>query len=274
MGESTHKRKSYKKGNKKYILAIAKAMLFSLFIFSSVMLITQILKAKQEYDAFLNLADIVSVTEPSLSVNKSDNNELAYTEMQKQILPQYEKIYEMNSDFIGWLSVPNTSIDYPVMFTPNAPEYYIRRAFDKTRSQSGTPFIGQNGDTDGDFFIIYGHNMKNDTMFGMLDKYTDKKFWEENKTIYFNTLYEYRQYEVFAAVKTTVLHTDEAGVRYYNYAGKLSEAEYKELTDWLMENSVYDTDICPVYGEQILVLSTCSYHTDNGRFIVAARQIR
>ena len=122
-------------------------------------------------------------------------------------------------------------------------------------------------------FIIYGHNMKNDTMFGTLDNYVDKDFWTEDRTFTFHTLFDDREYEVFAAVKTHIMHTDEAGFRYYNCSGDLSQTEYEELVDWLAANSIYDTEISPAYGEQILILSTCSYHADNGRFLVAARRI-
>lgn len=276
MGYDDHKTRSYKRKHTNRILSIVKTLLFLLFIFSAVMFITQILKAKHEQDDFLDLATIVSETEQSHPINETDDNdhELTSTETQAQPLPQYKVIYDMNSDFIGWLSIPNTNIEYPVMFTPKDPEYYLRRAFDKTSSQSGTPFIGTKGDINSDCFIIYGHNMKNDTMFGTLDNYADIDFWKENSTFFFNTLYEYREYEVFAAVKTEILHTDDEGVRYYDYAGELSEEDYKELEEWLTVNSIYDTEITPIYDEQILILSTCSYHTSNGRFIVAARRIK
>ncbi len=191
-------------------------------------------------------------------------------------LPQYTEymaVYEENNDFAGWLHIDNTKINYPVMLTPDEPEYYLRRAFDKSASQSGTPFIGAGGNIDSDLFIIYGHNMKNDTMFGTLDNYADKSFWENNKTFTFATVYEKREYEVFAAIKTRILQADETGFRYYNMAGELTQDEYRELTDWLLDKALYSTGIAPAYGEQILILSTCAYHTDNGRFIVAARRI-
>ncbi len=236
----------------------------------------QILKAKHEQEVFSDLPTIVPETEQSVLQTESleDDCELTSAEIQEQPLRQYEELYEMNRDFAGWLSIPKTNIDYPVMLTPDDPEYYLHRAFDKTSSQSGTLFIGKNGDVNSDCFIIYGHNMKNDTMFGTLDSYADKDFWRENHTFSFNTLYEYREYEVFAAVKTRVLYTDEEGVRYYNYAGKLSETDYKELKDWLIANSVYDTGEYPAYPDQLLILSTCSYHTENGRFLVAARRVK
>lgn len=276
MGYHKRKMKLYKRIQKKDVLLVAKAALFLLFCFSTVMFMKQTMKAKHEQDVFTDLANIVAETEQDLTQNEDNDNvwESISEEKAEKPLPQYENIYAMNTDFIGWLSIPNTKIDYPVMFTPDDPEYYLRRSFDKRDSQSGTPFIGENGNIESDCFIIYGHNMKNNTMFGTLDSYADEDFWRDNKNFSFNTLYECREYEVFAAARTKVLYTDEDGLRYYNYVGELSEADYKKIVEWLRVNSVYDTGISPVYGEQILILSTCSYHTTNGRFVVAARRIK
>ncbi|MDD5904935.1 MAG: class B sortase [Clostridium sp.] len=288
MKQNDPKSKPFVRKHKNRFLSVVASSLFLLFLFSAVMFITQALQAKHEQDAFSDLAVIVLEAEQNFSMDEAASNEAVQeatetqeqtsphyeaTETQEQTSPHYDELYEMNSDFIGWLNIPNTNIDYPVMFTPGEPEYYLRRAFDKTSSQSGTPFIGENGNIDSDCLIIYGHNMKNDTMFGTLDNYADKAFWMESRTLSFNTLYDYQEYEVFAAVKTTIPHTDETGFRYYNYSGNLSQTEYKELVDCLLANAIYNTGIDPVYGEQILILSTCSYHTENGRFLVAARRI-
>ena len=180
--------------HRNHILSITKIVLFLLFIFSFVMLATQILKVRHEQNAFLSLATLVSETEQDFLLNKTNDNmyKQAAAEDREQPLQQYEDIYEMNRDFVGWLRIPNTNIDYPVMFTPNDPEYYLHRAFDNTDSHCGTPFIGENGNIDSDCFIIYGHNMKNDTMLGTLDHYADIDFWKANRTFSFNTLYEYR----------------------------------------------------------------------------------
>lgn len=276
MKQNDPKSKPFVRKHKNRFLSVVAVSLFLMFIFSATMFITQALQAKREQDAFSDLAVIVLEAEQNFSMDEAASNEAVQeaTETQEQTSPHYDELYEMNSDFIGWLNIPNTNIDYPVMFTPGEPEYYLRRAFDKTSSQSGTPFIGENGNIDSDCLIIYGHNMKDDTMFGTLDKYVDRDFWKENRTFSFNTLHEYRKYEVFAAVRTNILHTNEEGFRYYDYAGNLSEGNHKKLMDWLTANSVYNTEIYPAYGEQILMLSTCSYHTDNGRFLVAARCIK
>ena len=116
--------------------------------------------------------------------------------------------------------------------------------------------------------------MKNGTMFTTLENYKDKEFYEENKVFSFNTLDEYRNYEVFAAFPTKILNAGEEGIKYYDYSGDLSETDFEKISNWLITNSLYDTGIKPTYDEQILILSTCSYHTENGRFVVAARRIK
>lgn len=186
---------------------------------------------------------------------------------------KYAELYRQNPDFTGWLFVENTGIDYPVMHTPDNPEYYLRRTFDGSYAVSGTPFIGGNCTIDSDMFVIFGHNMKSDTMFGGLDKYSEQTFWRDNPKFTFSTLTEERTYEIFAVVKTRLLYQGEEGYNCYDHAGDLDEPSYNELVQWFEDNSLYDTMVDPVYGEQILLLSTCSYHHENGRFIVAARLV-
>ena len=239
-----------------------------IFVVSAIMVIKYYLQSEKEEKTFDDLAASVIENPQSSAIPERQTEETEtpqYTE--------YITLYEQNRDFAGWLHIDNTDIDYPVMFTPNEPEYYLRRAFDKSDAQSGTPFIGKDSTIDSDMFIIYGHNMKNDTMFGTLDNYAEKAFWEDNPVIFFTTVTEERRYEVFAALKTHILYQEENGYCYYEQAGNLTEDDFEELKQWLTDNALYDTGITPAYGEQIVILSTCSYHTDNGRFLVAARRI-
>ncbi len=244
----------------------------AVLIVSVVVLVSTGRESKKQEQAFSSLAQqaeentvIVSVPPAYAPTPETTPKPITYTE--------YLSLYEENNDFVGWLHIDNTKIDYPVMHTPDDTEYYLRRAFDKSSSQSGTPFIGAGGDIDSDLFIIYGHNMQNDTMFGSLEWYKDKAFWQENPIARFTTTTEEREYEIFAALKTRVLYQDETGYRWYYKAGALSQSDFDELIAYLTDNSLYDTGIIPTYGEQIVILSTCAYHTDNGRFIVAARRI-
>lgn len=256
---SAGKRRRYK-NSPKTVFSVLFLVFLTLFVISAVIIIKSHIQGKQEQAAFAGLA---ATAEMSQEQTEETPKESQYT--------AYAALYVKNSDFVGWLHIDNTNIDYPVMSTPETSEYYLRRAFDKTSSQSGTPFVGAGGTIDSDMFIVYGHNMKNGTMFGSLDHYTAKEFWEESPSLLFTTTTEYREYEIFAALQTRVLYQNEAGYRWYYQAGDLTEEAFDELVSYLTENALYDTGITPTYGEQIIILSTCSYHDDSGRFLIAAR---
>jgi len=257
----------------------------AVFIVAAVMIIKTQIVSMKEKEAFSDLSQAATLAQEAEQLDgvlglvsnlpkpQQTGEAKDAEETQDEQYTGYIALYEENSDFVGWLHIDNTNIDYPVMCTPSEPEYYLRRAFDKTSSQSGTPFVGADSTIDSDLFIIYGHNMKNDTMFGTLDYYTEKDFWEETPTLLFTTLSEQREYEIFAALKTRILYQEEEGYRWYYQAGDLTEDAFDELIGYLAENALYDTGITPVYGEQIVILSTCSYETDHSRFIIAARRI-
>ncbi len=115
--------------------------------------------------------------------------------------------------------------------------------------------------------------MLNGSMFATLDNYMDEAFWRENPQFTFTTTDEIRTYEIFSAARTEIYDASYDGFEYYYSVGDISEFTYGQLALWLRNNSIYKTGIMPEYDEQILILSTCSYHDDDGRFIVAARRI-
>ena len=244
----------------------------SLLLLSLGMILKVHIQGEQEQASFDKLKASVLEAQPRHAMPEVEQD-IQPQQTQKPQYTNYYALYEQNTDFAAWLTIPNTKVDYPVMHTPQEPEYYLRRAFDGSRSQSGTPFIGEGGAPDSDFFIIYGHNMKNDTMFGMLDRYVHSDFQKENPSFTLTTITEQRTYEVFAAIETRIFYQEESGYRPFFKAGTLANADYLELVKWLKDNALYDTDITPAYGEQLLLLATCSYHTENGRFLVAARRI-
>ncbi len=253
----------------------------TLFVVSAVMIIKSHIQGKQEQAAFVELAATVEMAQQAEKINgilgivSNAPKSQAQTEEtpEEPQYTEYAALYAENSDFVGWLHIDNTNIDYPVMSTPEEPEYYLRRAFDNTSSQSGTPFVGADSTIDSDLFIVYGHNMKNGTMFGTLDNYAEKGFWEGTASLLFTTTTECREYEVFAALKTRILYQNEAGYRWYYQAGNLTEEAFDEFVSYLSENALYDTGITPSYGEQIIILATCSYQENDGRFLIAARRI-
>ena len=234
------------------------------------------LNGQKEESSFKGLAEAIHNNPVSAVPVKTDAS-APEAEAEYAVDPKYFEPYlalkEQNPDFAGWLNVPNTNIDYPVMYTPEDPEFYLRRGFDKTYFDSGTPFIGEKCDIDSSAFIIYAHHMLNGSMFATLDNYMDEAFWKENPQFTFTTTDEIRTYEIFAAAKTEIYDQSYEGFKYYYSVGDISEFTYGQLSLWLRNNSLYKTGIEPEFGEQILILSTCSYHDDDGRFIVAARRI-
>lgn len=190
-------------------------------------------------------------------------------------LSKYLPLFEMNPEFFGWLSIDGTGIDYPIMYSPDRPEYYINHSFDGSNSSSGVPFIDERCDADGNCFLIYGHHMRNKTMFGQLPKYADQSYYEEHSVINFDTLYEQREYRVIAAFFSRAYGKKETGVfRYYEYTDLSDEETFNEYMEQVYAAAIYDTGIKATYGEELLVLSTCNYHTDNGRFVVVAKRIK
>lgn len=232
---------------------------FSLiFLVGSIMTIRLLLQQSEESAAFNKLSSIVM--EDNIINNSTDES-------------PYIKLKEENQDFYGWLSIDGTELDYPVMFTPNNPQYYLRRDFYGNSSNSGVPFLDENY-TDGcGNYLIYGHNMHNGTMFATLLSYEDKYYWQEHPTINFDTLTEQATYDILGVFFEEIRDYDsDEGFLYYEYIDLSSEEMFNEYVSKVKSISLYDTGIQASYGDQLLTLSTCSYHTDNGRFVVVARK--
>lgn len=196
------------------------------------------------------------------------------------VIGEYVDLYRENPDIIGWIKIEGTNINYPVMQTKDDPEFYLRRGFDAEYSLSGTPFL----DAKSDIFeptcnwVIYGHHMKDGTMFRDVTKYADYDFYEEHKIIEFDTIYKetgQAEYEIVAAFYAEIKNVDEGGFKYYQYAGITTEESFNEYVEGVKEMSVYDTGVDAEYGDQLLTLSTCNYHVDDGRgrFAVVAKRI-
>lgn len=180
-----------------------------------------------------------------------------------------DKIREFNGDIVAWLKIDDL-IDLPVMWTPEEPEYYLRRAIDKTYSVAGSLFIGEECNLDVNSLIIYGHNMKNGTMFAPLLLYKDKNVWERHNIIELETMNEKRQYQIFSVMETEI---NEDILNYYAYTGNITLDEMNQLLNIIDMKKCYDTSIEVNEKDTLLILSTCSYHAENGRFVVFAKRV-
>ena len=190
------------------------------------------------------------------------------------ILLEYAPLYEANDHMAGWLQIEGTRINYPVMQTPGQEDYYLQRNFSREWSSWGCLYAREECDLDtpSDNVTIYGHNMKDGSMFAGLNDYTKREFWEEHRYIRFDTLKEHHVYEIFAVFTTTA--TEGQGFAYHNFIHAGDEQEFDMFIAKCLSNSLYGTDLIPEYGDKILCLSTCEYTQENGRLVVAAVRIR
>lgn len=189
------------------------------------------------------------------------------------LLPQFKELYLMNQDIVGWIKIPGTDIDYPVMQNLKATDYYLKRNFDKEKSARGCIYVRELCDVfaPSDNLTIYGHRMRDRSMFAQLDLYLKKSFWEENPYIYFDTIKEMHTYKIIAVFKTS--GTVGQGFAYHEFVDAKTEADFDAFINSVKRLSIYDTGLSAQYGDKLITLSTCEYTINNGRLVVVAKQV-
>ena len=190
----------------------------------------------------------------------------------REVLPRLQEQYEKNPDLAGWLTIPGTRIDYPVMYSPDEPERYLHANFEVSYSFAGLPFIDAACDPESGNRIIYAHNMLDGSMFRTLLKYQQKDFWQRNPVISFSTLYEEQEYEVVAAFYDKVYKKSDTNFKFYQFYDTSDQSSFDEAMAYYREHALYDTGVTAQCGDLFLTLVTCAYQTENGRFVVVARK--
>lgn len=205
------------------------------------------------------VSELVSVIDPQ-------------TGLPVQVLPEYAALYELNSDLVGWISIPDTNIHYPVLQTPDRTDHYLYRDFYGQDSTHGCIYVREACDvfTPSDNVVIYGHRMKDGSMFHDLLHYEKQSYYEAHKYIEFNTLTERHTYEIMAVFKTVAT---ESGFDYHLFINAFDERDFADFVADCKALSLYDTGISAQYGDKLITLSTCEYSQDNGRMVVVARRI-
>ena len=178
----------------------------------------------------------------------------------------------INSDFIGWLQIPGTKVDYPVVLT-NDVDYYLDHTFDRQENIIGCLFSLGKSDysTPSRNIAVYGHHMRRSrstTMFQPLHEYKSASFRNAHADITFDTLYGSRSYTVFAVINKRESDWDASAADF------ASNADYQAFLDRVQDWSLYDTGVHVSTDDHILTLITCDrdYHSDDGQLVVMAVQ--
>lgn len=188
----------------------------------------------------------------------------------------YAESFLANDDMAGWLIIPGTVIDYPIMWTPGDENYYLYRDFNKKDNDNGCLIL----DTDSCLdplttnLIIHGHNMKSGAMFGNLTDYENEEYYKEHKQIILYTEECQRNYEVIAVFRSQVYKKSDDVFKFYKFFEATNEEEFNDFYNNIMNLSLYDTGVKAEFGDNFITLSTCVYHVTNGRFVVVAKEIK
>ncbi|MCI9610784.1 MAG: class B sortase [Eubacterium sp.] len=191
------------------------------------------------------------------------------------VLKKYKELYKQNKDLAGWLSIEGTVINYPVMQTgkKNA-DFYLHHDFEKKESDHGTLFVDArndyvNRDTN---LIIYGHNMRDGTMFGGLKSFMDQEYFKNHQKLVFDTIYEKAEYRIVAVCLSKVNYQDDHTFRYYNFLNASNKEEFQAFLANIQQLTVFDQKIDISYGDELLTLSTCNSYVQDGRLFLIAKK--
>lgn len=196
---------------------------------------------------------------------------------ERTMLPELESVYAQNEDLVGWLRVPQTNIDFPVVQSTDN-EYYLHRDFNKKKLFDGTPFMDFRNKIEPqlhDNTLIYGHNMgRKGTVFTELMRYTNIEFYKKAPVIEFDTLYEKGQWKVVAVLEANTDPRFGAVFEYYNYVVAKDQANFDWFMDEITRRSYYHTDVDVQLGDNLLTLQTCTNDRYETKLIVVARRVR
>lgn len=220
-------------------------------------------------------ADSTNETEEKAGGNESrsqENNGAKVQAMREARVKAYQKIKEENGDLVGWIKIEGTKIDYPVLQTPDNPNFYLKHDFDKNPSSYGAPYVAEECDLSADCknIIVYGHHMKNGSMFAGLEDYLDQEFQKAHPVIQFDTLKEFGDYQVMGIFSMSAV---EQANPLYDWITAGTEEAFNEYVAYVRQHSVYATGVDAEWGDHLLSLITCEYTHKDGRLIVVAKKV-
>lgn len=237
-------------------------LLSALLAVSGFMVYRDLSGRQKEKREFALLAELVQAKLPEASL--PDEPGMPEEEAEPVHRRNLALLFAQNGECIGWLNIPGTGIDYPVMHTPGDPQKYLRKNFYGESSYSGVPFLDSRCSLDSGNLILYGHNMKNGTMFGLLKQYADQGYCREHPIIEFETQSGCAEYAVFAVVPVNA--QDE----WYRFIEASGQPDFEKKIEYIRSRALYHTDRIPEYGQQLLTLSTCYGSGGDGRLLVIA----
>jgi len=193
----------------------------------------------------------------------------------------YQEYYNRNQDFVGWIKIEGTDIDYPVVQADDN-EYYLNHNFDRERESRGTIFMDYLSDPNLGYMntVIHGHNWLDDTVFSELPQYSDIEYYREHPIIEYNTRTEMHKWKIFAVFITTASADEDNGYVFNYVYPDMGGLNYDGYMAEVNKRTLYYTDVDVNANDKILTLSTCTREVDTRsyradcRIVILARMVR
>ena len=240
------------------------------FLFSAFSLAKYLYTYYETSKSLKEVQDIYQATLATIEAQSVDQMEEAQTPSTSTIRPQFHELLAVNRQMIGWISVDGTKLNNPILQADNN-DFYLNHNFRDQESRAGSVFMDYRNNilTMNQNTILYGHAMKNNTMFGSLKNYLKQDFADNHPIIYLDTLYEGYDIEVFAAYETTIDF-------YYIETDFTNSEAYQQFIDEIQKRSSIQMDVAVSPDDKILTLSTCkdSVMSDDHRFVVQGKLVK
>lgn len=242
----------------------------SVLLISVVQLAAYLRESRKSCKLNAELAGEAVVVKTTSDRRKEPEHAQQFEAAPTEIVPievDFNVLLEINEDVIGWIYCEDTPINYPLVQGADN-DYYLRRVIDGTRNTSGTLFADcrNAGDFSDVNTILYGHNMKDKSMFGTLAYYKEQSYYEEHPIFWILTPDADYRVDLIAGFLTDA----DSAV----YSIGQTEQEFFALLEQALERSTFQSDYEIAQGEHFLTLSTCSYEHDNARYVLIGRLIR
>ncbi len=262
--------------------AIAGALLFLLYYH-----VIQPYLSERATDKYRDLyhneeADTASSTEEESTdetkAAEAESSEACSTEADKQDnAERFAALINYNSDIRGWITVPSTNIDYPVVFaSEDKTDYYLTHNIDGEEDKNGALFIDYRTELteDSKVVVINGHNMKSTgLMFHELKEYKTLSFYQNNPVFTFDTVFGDGEYKIISLIKTN--NNESHGERFNFFKTDFdTDEEFMEYVYQLQLRSLFNCPVTVNEDDSLLLLATCTWDMDDMRFIVVARKVR
>jgi len=220
------------------------------------------------YETSKSLEEVQTIYQSTLATLEDEAVETSSTPF--TIRPQFKDLLTVNNNIVGWISTDGTKLNNPILQAENN-DFYLDHNFKDRESRAGSVFMDYRNDVHdiNRNTILYGHAMKNSTMFGSLKNYLNQQYADEHPIIYLDTLYEGYDVEVFAAYETTIDF-------YYIETEFKSNDAFLKFLDEIQARSAIEMNVEIGPEDKILTLSTCkdSVMSDDHRFVVQGKLVK